>query len=242
MLLNDECSPTTDQIGFIDLPVKTASEIILKKWQKTVPLRASEHQGTLKENLMLLLPLTTVAAPRRMFLQTNSRWTAYFDNGWRGTDAFGVISNLAEKRGLGMLVGTDPQSFGGVRRPVDSPSVMWEVYGPKDTEFPNVVRKVSVIDQGAGHWEFEELGKPYAFEDLARYTARRIRDRFTVDMLLEYLKHFDIDLFNADFYCGPAVLLELTAPNQQGRIEFATFKDARETRHLPGYGLPVGAA
>jgi hypothetical protein len=242
MLLNDECSPTTDEIGFIDLPVGKAADIIVKKWQKTVPLRASEHQGTLKENLSRLLPLTTHARPRRMFLQTNSRWTAYFDNGWRGTDAWGVIGNLAEKRALGMKVAADPQSFGGVRRPVDSPSVIWEVFGPKPTEFLNVVRKVSVIDEGVGDWEFDQVGQPFPFEDLARYSARRIRDRFTVEMLLEYLKHFDIDLFNADFYCGPAVLIELTAPNQQGKIEFATFKDARETRHLPGSGRPVGAS
>lgn len=231
MLLNDECSPTTDQIGFIELPVRKAAEIIVRKWQKTVPLRASEHRGTLKENLVRLLPLTSMASPRRMFVQTNSRWSAYFDNGWRGTDAWGVISNLAEKRALGMKVAADPQSFGGVRRPVDSPSVIWEVFGPKRTDFLNVVRKVTVIDQGAGHWEFDQVGRPFPFEDLARYSARRIKDRFTVEMLLEYLKHFDIDLFNADFYSGPAVMIELTGPKHPNMREYPTFKAARDGDH-----------
>jgi hypothetical protein len=229
MLLNDECSPTTDEIGFIALPVEKAAEIIVKKWQKTVPLRASEHRGPLKENLVRLLPLTSTARPRRMFVQTNSRWSAYFDNGWRGTDAWGVISNLAEKRALGMKVAADPATFNGVRRPVDSPSIIWEVFGPKRTDFLNVVRKVSVIDQGAGHWEFDQVGKPFPFEELARYSVKRIKDRFTVEVLLEYLKHFDIDLFNADFYAGPAVMIELTGPKHQGTHEFPTFKAARET-------------
>lgn len=231
MLLNDECSPTTDEIGFIELPVKKAADIIVRKWRKTVPLRSSEHWGSLMENLTRLLPLTSVARPRRMFVETNSRWTAYFDNGWRGTDAWGVISNLAEKRALGMKVAADPESFGGVRRPVDSSSVIWEVFGPKPTAFLNVVRKVSVIDQGGGHWEFGQVGQPFPFEELARYSTRPIKKRFTVEMLLEYLRHFDIDLFNADFYSGLAVLIELTGPKHPSMREYPTFKAAREGDH-----------
>jgi hypothetical protein len=231
MLLNDECSPTTDEIGFIELPVREVADIIVREWQKTVPLRSSEHVGPLRENLLRLLPLTSIDRRRMMFVQTNSRWTAYFDNGWRGTDAWAIISDLAEKRALGMKVVADPQSFGGVRRPVDSPSVIWEVFGPKPTEFLNVVRKVSVIDQGAGHWEFGQVGQPFPFEDLARYSTRPIKKRFTVEMLLEYLKHFDIDLFNADFYSGPAVLIELTGPKHPNMREYPTFKAAREGDH-----------
>ena len=231
MLLGDECSPTTDEIGFIELPVREAAEIVAKGWRKTVPVRLSFHEGTLKENLYRLLPLTSLDASRSMFVQTSSRWTAYFDNGWRGTDAWGVIGNLARHRTRGMKVVVDPESFGGVRRLVDSPSVIWEVFGPKQTDFLNVVRKVSVIDQGAGHWEFEQVGQPFPFEDLARYSAKPTKDRFTVDILLEYLKHFDIDLFNENFYSGPAVMIELTGPKHPEMREFPTFEAAREGDH-----------
>jgi hypothetical protein len=34
-----------------------------------------------------------------------------------------------------------------------------------------------------GRWKFRSSGEPYAFEDLSRYEARRVRDRFTPEHL-----------------------------------------------------------
>ncbi len=135
MLLNDECSPTTDEIGFIELPVGEASRIITAQWKPLISIRVSQHTGPLRDILGKLLPLTSLECRRRVFVQTAGRWTAYVDNGWRGTDAFAVISNLGEERCMGMRV-TDPQSFAGVPRAVDSPGVIWDVYGPEATRQP----------------------------------------------------------------------------------------------------------
>ena len=227
MLLNDECSPTTDEVGFIELPVGQASELVTARWKPVVPLQLSHHSGSFREILYKLLPLTSLEVRRRVFIQTASRWTAYFDNGWRGTDAFTVISSLAEGRCKGMRVVADPGSFAGVRRPVDSPAVILDIYGPDPNPILNYVRTLSAVDEGGGRWEFHQSGEPFAFEDVSRYVARRIRDRFPVEILLEYLRHFDIDLFNAEFYCGPATMIEFKSPKHPEMHEYPSFEAAR---------------
>jgi hypothetical protein len=59
---------------------------------------------------------------------------------------------------------------------------------------------------------FEQSGQPYPFEELAKYTLPRKRDRFTRDMLLAYLAAFGLAPLSDSFYAAssqtPAVVLE----------------------------------
>jgi hypothetical protein len=229
MLLNDECYPTTSEIGFIEIPLAEAAATFKKQIQ-AVRLRERHHTGPLRDALNELLPLTSQRV-RMLFVQTVSRWTAYFDSSWRGTDCFPIIANLAEDRCMGMKVSADPR-FGTI----------WDVYGPKGVDdlrlMLNTVRHISATDEGVGNWEFSQAGQPFAFEQTAHYSARKIRDRFHVELLVEYLQHFDIDLFNADFYRGPAILFEMQLyrhlsllPSRLPRINvYPTFAAAREDR------------
>lgn len=230
MLLDDECYPTTKEIGFIELPVAEAARIYPELWKPEVRVRVTNQGGSLRDVLYKLRPLTSLERRRRVFVQTASRWTAYFDNGWRGTDAYATISNLAEHRCLGMRVVPDPSTYRGVRRSVDCPATIWDVYGPEPAAMVNWVRSIAAIDEGGGRWTFTQGGEPFPFEDVSRYSARRIRDRFPVELLLEYLTHFDIDLFNADFYRGPAIMLELTSPQDPKTKTYPTFEAAREDK------------
>lgn len=230
MLLDDECYPTTAEIGFIELHVAEAARIYPKLWKPEVRVRATSQRGSLKDALYKLLPLTSVERRRRVFVQTASRWTAYFDNGWRGTDAYATMSSMAEHRCLGMRVVADPPAWGGVRRALDCPATIWDVYGPEGAAGVNWVRSIAAIDEGGGQWTFNQGGEAFPFEDVTRYSARRIRDRFPVELLLEYLTHFDIDLFNADFYRGPAIMLELTSPKHPQTTEYPTFEAARKNQ------------
>lgn len=221
MLLDGECIPTTSEIGFIELPVAETAAAFRKR-MRVVPMRETHHTGPQKDVLNELLPLTSVESVRRVFVQTASRWTAYFDSGWRGTDCSTTVANLAENRCMGMRAATD--EFGNI----------WTVYGSNGVD----VRHISATEEAPGEWEFRQEGEPFPFEEVARYKKRRIRDRFPVELLVEYLKPFEIDLFNADFYRGPAILFErklhrhLSAiPSRLPRIdEYATFAAARENR------------
>jgi hypothetical protein len=163
-----------------------------------------------------------------LWIQTASRWTAYFDSSWRGTDSFPIIPRLSE---LGRC--------NGLRVCIDPMGSIWSVYGP-DGE---TIRHVAATEESPGRWEFGQDGDPFPFEETTRYSARRIRDRLPEDVVLDYLRHFEIDLFNTDFYRGPAILLEQKLyrhlsllPSRAPRIkEYATFaaaREARETRSL----------
>jgi hypothetical protein len=93
-------------------------------------------------------------------------------------------------------------------------AVALSVYGPHQTDWLNFVRTVSALNDG-GPWIFDQSGEPFPFERLEQYQARRVRDRFTFDMLREYLHHLGLSPFEEDFYLphgAPAWLVEKTGP------------------------------
>jgi hypothetical protein len=52
---------------------------------------------------------------------------------------------------------------------------------------------------------FEQSGQPYPFEELAKYTLPRKRDRFTRDMLLAYLAAFGLAPLSDSFCMSTTV-------------------------------------
>ncbi|WP_146209611.1 hypothetical protein [Vitiosangium sp. GDMCC 1.1324] len=81
-----------------------------------------------------------------------------------------------------------------------------------------------------GHWVFDQSGEPFPFEKLEQYQARRVRDRFTFDMLKDYLRHLGLSPFEEDFYLpegAPAWLVEKTGPVVATHAEY-TLAQARE--------------
>jgi hypothetical protein len=92
-------------------------------------------------------------------------------------------------------------------------AVIWEVYAPEAQGGDKLGyrRSIAAADDG-GRWVFEETGERYPFERPESYVAPRKRDRFTRDMLREYLRHFDVELFEDGFMridaASPAVRLQ----------------------------------
>jgi hypothetical protein len=85
-----------------------------------------------------------------------------------------------------------------------------------------VQRSIFAANDG-GQWKFAANGQPFAFEDSDRYKVRRIRDRFTPDMLDEYLRNFGIQFFSPDFYnvAQPAFLISKDGPVAIGLKEYS---------------------
>lgn len=92
-------------------------------------------------------------------------------------------------------------------------SVQLRLHGP-DGEPPDYAIRVIYAMNDGGPWEFGQFGEPLPFEDVERYQARRVRDRFTMEMLRDYLQELGIRAFDEDFYLPPehnrAVLLKRT--------------------------------
>jgi hypothetical protein len=212
LLLGGRLAPITSTMGFLEAPLDVAVRAFVA-WQRSVhePLGISITSrpvtGKLEEVLLLLLPLTSVVRRRSLFIPTSSSWLAFFDNGHQGTDAFSVMSYLAQGlRCRGMRVTAIPDTiegeFGGARGQYGGLAL--EVYGPERTHFLNYVRSISLINDG-GTWDFSQGGTPFPFEDVSRYSARRKKERFTFAMLERYLAKLGLSPFDEKFYVPDSV-------------------------------------
>ena len=95
------------------------------------------------------------------------------------------------------------------------PATIWEVYAPQHLggTTPNGYRRSIAAANDGGRWVFFESGAPYPFEKADHYALPRKRDRFTRELLIEYLGQFRLHPHSltpsteASHQC-PAVLLE----------------------------------
>lgn len=231
LLYDDRYAPITKEIEFIECDAKTAADAF-QEWQtpiqsaRGVRLNRRELAGDFPAKLECLLPLTSHEARRILFLPTRSNWTAYLDSGWRGTDASAVrfLSKTIGCRGIRAVCAPDTMRKTPTGELGRYGATILEVYAADASgcSFLNVQRSIFAANDG-GRWKFGANGQPFAFEDLERYTARQIRDRFTPEMLDEYLRHFGIDFFSPDFYdvAQPAYLISKEGPCAAGMNEYS---------------------
>jgi hypothetical protein len=185
-------------------------------------------EGGLEDALRSLLPLSIGESARVLIVPTAGPWTAYFDNGWRGPDAFPPMSYLAKRLGTrGLRVVAVPPTEGRYSASI------FELYGPEDREWLNFERAVSAMKDG-DRWRFSVSGEPLPFEDLDRYSARRVRDRFPHELLDRYLQALGIRAFDETFYMpdGRAHLLQSRRP-YIAELETVTLDQARAEEAIP---------
>jgi hypothetical protein len=216
-MLLEQWHPVTHDFGLIRAPVETAVQALLD-WHGGIGLRYRRTEITdgLEAALTALLPLS-IDKQKKLFVSTASEWTAYYQNGTQGSDPFPAMSFLSQELGvLAMRVcSTPPEAIW--------PATIWEVYAPPSLGGapPLGYRRSIAAANDGGRWVFEEAGAPFEFERLDAYTAPRKRDRFTPELLKEYLGHFGIQPFEDDFLVidatHPAVLL---AQVQDGGLQW----------------------
>jgi hypothetical protein len=222
-LFGGKFAPVTNTIGFLRYDSSQAAQCFFD-WQEEiqakrgVSLVESKVQGDLGSAIQRLLPLTSVERRRYLFIPTRSNWTAFLDNGHLGTDVFAHLSYLAEKLACEAVRAT----YIPERRNNQYPVVMFELYGPTRSDFLNYVRSVAVSSDGR-NWAFAAAGEVQPFEEIQRYSSRKIRDRFTPEMLDNYLSKLDIRAFDPDFYLphgNEAILIEKIGPIASAAREF----------------------
>jgi hypothetical protein len=233
LLLEDRWAPVTSEMGFLESDAEQAARAFAA-WQegllapRGIAVKVRPVSSTLEQALSALLPLTSPETRRDLFIPTRSPWTAYVENGWGGTSAASAMRYMARTVGCrGLRVVAVPHTYRkGEGR---YGAVMLEVYGPHQTNWLNYLRTLYVANDG-GHWVFGQSGEPFPFEKPERYQARRVRDRFTFDMLKEYLHHLGLSPFEEDFYLpegAPAWLVEKTGTFVPAQTEY-TLAQARE--------------
>lgn len=217
-LLSERFAPITSSIGFLELPLVDAAAG-LEAWRRGLhaEVSVSRPTGGFPAVLHLLEPLMGGVRPRELLVSAGSRWTAYFDCSLRGTDAvsaIGYLSRTLQCQGLAIDVAPHTPDEPGVR-PGRMGAVQFELFGSLKTGFLNYVRTVSVAFDGS-KWQFNANGTEQVFEELDAYRARRVRDRFTSEMLERYCRALGIEVFDPDFYGPDAVLVESVVPPAPG--------------------------
>lgn len=233
LLLDDRWAPITSELGFLETDAAYAARAF-SAWQgglmapRGISVGSSAVSGTLDQVLSALLPVTTPETRRHLFIPTRSPWTAYVENGWGGTDAASAMAYMSRTLGCrGLRVVAVPNTYRKGKGRYGA--VMLEVYGPHQTSWLNYLRAVSASNDG-GRWVFDQFGEPFPFEKLERYQERRVKDRFTFEMLKEYLHHLGLSPFEESFYLpegAPAWLVEKTGPVAPPYKEF-TLAQARQ--------------
>ncbi|MBN1205884.1 MAG: hypothetical protein JXB05_13290 [Myxococcaceae bacterium] len=238
LLLEDRWAPVTSEMGFLELGAEQAAQAFAT-WEREVMMprgitvEVLPVSGTLEQALSRLLPLTSGERRRRLFIPTRSTWTAYVADQWTGTDAASPMSAMARRLGIRCLrvVAVSHTLRGNQGR---YGGVMLDVFGPEQPEkISNTVRVVEVANDG-GRWVFVQSGEPFPFEQVEQYQARRVRDRFTFDMLKDYLRHLGLAPFEEDFYMPPgsrAWLIQKTGPFTTVGREY-TLEEARAAHVL----------
>jgi hypothetical protein len=94
-LLDDRFVPLTHQVGFLEADFDKIADVYLS-WQASLHGRVSSESlnAPLATALQRLEPLTT-PWEKELFIATNSRWVAYFNNGLRVSDPESPIGHLA---------------------------------------------------------------------------------------------------------------------------------------------------
>ncbi len=238
LLLDDRWAPVTSTMGFLELGAEQAARAFAT-WERGlmtprgITVEVLPVSGTLEQVLSSLLPLTSGETQRHLFIPTRSAWTAYVANGWTGTDAASPMSAMARRLSIrGLRVVAVPHTLRGNQGRYGA--VMLEVYGPAQPgRSLNYVRTIYAANDG-GRWVFGHSGEPFPFEQVEQYQARRVRDRFTFDMLKDYLRHLGLAPFEEDFYLPPgscAWLIQKTGPFTTVGREY-TLEEARAARVL----------
>ncbi len=207
-LFDDRYAPITSEIEFLECDPETAADAF-QEWQQSIQsgrgvrLHRQEVIGNFSTKLERLLPLTSVERRRFLFVPTKSDWTAYLDNGWQGTDV-SAVSYLRRKMGCRAVRSVCIPNT--IRRTTIGQTgrygaTILEVYAsdPTSSAFLNVQRSISAANDGE-RWQFDSIGVPLDFERVDQYRARRIQDRFTPEMLEDYLRHLEIHFFDPKFY------------------------------------------
>jgi hypothetical protein len=210
VLLEDRFAPITSCIGFFDASLESVGSALLD-WRKSLGGMVTRQavKEPFADVLHCLEPLTTVVRQRELLLATRSSWTAYFDSFATGTDASGVVGHLCTVlRCRGVTATCVPNTLTSEGRGMKGRygAVIFELYGPGPTEWLNYVRTITAANDG-GRWVFHTFGTILPFEQSERYTARKIADRFTAEMLEQYCAALGVQYFNPDFYKPEGLLL-----------------------------------
>jgi len=211
-LLGNRFAPITFSIGYLEA---TASELLEEyhRWHAgadmKLPWVITELTGDLSSLLSALEPLT-FPSTRTLFIETQSSWTAVLDNyagNSRSDNDTDFFCSRIHRRGVAMICDEHFHRAAENKQRLVYEQVSFSLYD----DHGNQERFIEVMREDE-RWLFFQRGDPLPFEHTECYSARRVRDRLTPDMVAEYCAAVGIHAFDATFYGPRAILIEERYP------------------------------
>jgi len=178
----------------------------------------------LRDQLMALAPLQ-MPARREIIVGTTGRWTMHASNSRFGGDSVGWVGHLS---GVLKCRGVAAHHVPPGQYPY--PSTQLELFGPEGKPPLHYVRTISAGIYDEGRWKFLVSGEVQPFEEVERYRARRIRDRFDRELLVRYLGALGIRADDPGFFTAGCLIEEEGGTEHQWT---ATLEQARMERTHP---------
>jgi len=199
-LLGGAASPIGWSVQYLQTPARTLVEALVT-WRcelgQDVEVRpARAYPDVLHDLLPFEAPWT-----RELVMPCGDGWAAYLNNFVNGGDPTAAGPAMGRRLRVRCVMAE--------HAPLDGPghqsTQLW-VEGP-DGEPPLMSERTLSATATDGRWEWHVSGRPFGFEDVTRYSARRIRDRFDRPLLLHYLRALGIPADDDAAY-GPGVVLQ----------------------------------
>lgn len=170
--------------------------------------RFGRCDGTFESALCALEPLD---GTKMLLVQTsNPAWTAVLSNHWQGGQQFHQASIISERLrvdrvDIGVSFPSTNEETGRGRKPS-----CHFAYSIPVLKTLGDAAHVQVSDQGnhTPKWQYDHSPNYMPFEDVDAYQRRRITDRFTPEMLVDYCRDVGLEIFNEEFYDGPIFMVE----------------------------------
>lgn len=201
-LLDGRFAPVTDSFGFLQAPLNGLTDFF-QGWLKKI--HRAEHENLRCDLASALERVGKAGQFRTLLAATRSDWVAVFVDRKDSFHSEVMHPSLTYPcRGLCVrwaehTINKDPKGQYG--------AVTLQTLADHRTDFLNIERCIDAGYYEEG-WKFSATGPVLPFEQTELYAGRRIRDRFTPQMLQSYCRALGIDVFNADFYGPEFVLFE----------------------------------
>ncbi|MFY0408748.1 hypothetical protein [Solicola sp. PLA-1-18] len=191
--------PMTEPIWFVRLPFGTAAAE-MTDWLHGLGKATERFRAPLPQALQRLDPAVNPPRSRTLLVGTTGPWTALFSAGADvyNTDVVGRRANA-----LSLKTHFTPHIVRD-RRIINYGSRAFWLHFPG--EFGERYRTIQASYQS--RWDWDLGGEPQPFEDTSRYTARKITDRFDLDLLNQYCAALGIRRADPEFYTEECMLAD----------------------------------
>lgn len=234
MIYANKFYPIDSEIGLIRGQIDDIAKFLVR-WKSSLyessgmTVDARPYKLPPEEMIPKLLPLTIPQVRRELLIATKSDWVVYLNNSVLGTDT-GTAAYLARKLKTSWIRAVVTLSREELGKDISTPhagTVFFKYEEFNDDEEVGKKRFIHLINED-GNWSYESGGTPFSFEDVEVSSSKKLRDRFSKELLFKYLRNLGVRLDDRDFCLNKGILVErsgsISALDQEFSLDGALFR------------------